>query len=111
MIGLKVRVNTLEVNNLLSGISRRQSKAIRKSLNRVSNMAIGMITTRTQKGKKPDGGSFIPYTKKSKAIRQGKGRQTAFVDLTDTGKMFRSLDLDREVLKILYYLQTKKEKK
>jgi hypothetical protein len=92
MIGLKVRVNTLEVNNLLSGISRRQSKAIRKSLNRVSNMAIGMITTRTQKGKKPDGGSFIPYTKKSKAIRQDKGRQTAFVDLTDTGKMFRSLD-------------------
>lgn len=89
---LRAKVNTLEVTNLLKGITRRQTKAIKTALNRVSNMAILMITKRTQAGKKPDGGSFIGYTKRSKEIREDKGRQTAFVDLTDTGKMFRSLD-------------------
>ena len=96
---LKITANTIEVTNMLKGISRKQTSAIKKSLNRVSNMAVQMITVRTQKGKKPAGGSFIPYTKKSKAIRQDKGRQTAFVDLTDTGKMFRSLDFRQKRFK------------
>jgi hypothetical protein len=89
---LKIKANTLEVTNFLKGISRRQSKAIKTSLNRVSNMAVLMITKRTQSGKLPDGGSFEPYTKKTREMRQDKRRQVSFVDLTDTGKMFRSLD-------------------
>jgi len=89
---LKIKANTLEVTNFLKGISRRQSKAIKTSLNRVSNMAVLMITKRTQSGKLPDGGSFEPYTKKTREMRQDRGRQVGFVDLTDTGKMFRSLD-------------------
>ena len=92
MIGVKVKTNTLEVNNFLTNISRKQTSAIKKSLNRVSNMAVEMVTTRTQKGRLPDGGTFEPYTKKTKQIRKDKGRQTAFVDLTDSGRMFRSLD-------------------
>ena len=89
---IKIDVNTIEVKKLLKKISRKQSIAIQRSLNRVSNMAILMITKRTQKGKLPDGGRMIPYAKKTKEDRENRGRQTGFVDLTDTGKMFRSLD-------------------
>ena len=59
---LKITANTFEVTNMLKGISRKQTSAIKKSLNRVSNMAVQMITVRTQKGLKPDGGSFKAYS-------------------------------------------------
>ena len=91
-VDVKVDVNSIELTNFLKRISRKQKAVIKKGLNRVSNMAILMITKRTQSGQKPDGGRFIPYTKKSAQLRRKKGRQTAFVDLTDTGQMFRSLD-------------------
>ena len=89
---LKITANTIEVTNMLKGISRKQTSAIKKSLNRVSNMAVLMITKRTQSGKLPDGGRMRAYAKGTVASRKKKGRQTGFVDLTDTGKMFRSLD-------------------
>jgi hypothetical protein len=89
---IKINVNDIEVKKLLKRIGRKQAKAIQKSLNRVSNMAIFMITTRTQKGRLPDGGKMLPYAKSTKKNRKKRGRQTGFVDLTDTGKMFRSLD-------------------
>ena len=89
---VKVNINTVEVRKFLKKFSRNQRKVIQKSLNRVSNMAILMITKRTQKGNLPDGGKMLPYSKSTKKNRDKKGRQTGFVDLTDTGKMFRSLD-------------------
>ena len=89
---LKITANTFEVTNMLKGISRKQTSAIKKSLNRVSNMAVLMITKRTQRGKLPDGGQMKPYAKGTVRSRKKRGRQTGFVDLTDTGKMFRSLD-------------------
>ena len=51
-----------------------------------------MITKRTQKGRLPDGGKMRSYAESTKRDRKNRGRQTGFVDLTDTGKMFRSLD-------------------
>ena len=51
-----------------------------------------MITKRTQRGQLPDGGKMLPYAKSTKKSRTKKGRQTGFVDLTDSGIMFRSLD-------------------
>ena len=86
------KVNTIEVEKALKNISRKQKSVIDKSLKRVSNMAIQMITTRTQKGKLPDGGNMRSYAKGTVRSRKKRGRQTGFVDLTDTGKMFRSLD-------------------
>ena len=80
---LKITANTIEVTNMLKGISRKQTSAIKKSLNRVSNMAVQMITVRTQKGLKPDGGSFKAYSqayKKSKDFQ--KKRNRGRVDLT-----------------------------
>ena len=87
-----IDANIIEVQKFIKNISKRQRKAIQKSLNRVSNTAILMITKRTQSGKLPDGGNFIPYTQKTKEIRSKKGRRTDIVDLTDSGRMFRSLD-------------------
>ena len=87
-----VNINNIEVKNLLKNISRKQKAVITKSLNRVSNMAVLMITKRTQGGKLPDGGNMRSYASSTVKSRKKRGRQTGFVDLTDTGKMFRSLD-------------------
>ena len=89
---VKVEVNTINVVNELKRISSKQKPVILKALNKVSNMAIFMITKRTQSGNLPDGGKMIPYAKSTVKSRKKRGRQTGFVDLTDTGKMFRSLD-------------------
>ena len=89
---LEVKANTLSVQKELKKISNLQKSAISKALNKVSNMAIFMITKRTQSGNLPDGGKMLPYAKSTKKIRKKKGRQTGFVDLTDSNQMFRSLD-------------------
>ena len=62
-------------------------------------MAVMMITKRTQSGKLPDGGQMRSYAKGTVRSRKKRGRQTGFVDLTDTGKMFRSLDFKTKALK------------
>ena len=89
---VQAKINTIEVSNLFASIKRKQKKVIGKALNRVSNMAVLMITKRTQRGKLPDGGQMRSYAKSTVKDRKKRGRQTGFVDLTDTGKMFRSLD-------------------
>ena len=91
-VDVKVDVNSIEVTKLLKNITRKQKSVISKGLKRVSNMAILMITKRTQAGKLPDGGKMRGYAKGTVRSRKKRGRQTGFVDLTDTGKMFRSLD-------------------
>ena len=91
-VDVKVDVNTLEISKLLKKLSSKQKSVIDKGLKKVSNMAILMITKRTQAGKLPDGGKMRGYAKGTVRSRKKRGRQTGFVDLTDTGKMFRSLD-------------------
>jgi hypothetical protein len=85
-------INTVEVTKFLKNITSRQKAVIDKGLKRVSNMAVLMITKRTQQGKLPDGGNMKAYASSTVRGRKKRGRQTGFVDLTDTGKMFRSLD-------------------
>ena len=86
------KVNAIEVLNEIKRITKKKKSAIQKTLKRVSNMAVFMITKRTQSGKLPDGGKMRSYAKGTVRSRKNRGRQTGFVDLTDTGKMFRSLD-------------------
>ena len=86
------KVNAIEVLNEIKRITKKKKYAIQKTLTRVSNMAVFMITKRTQSGKLPDGGKMRSYAKGTVRSRKKRGRQTGFVDLTDTGKMFRSLD-------------------
>ena len=96
---VEIDINTINVKNELQRLTRKQKSAVKKALNRVSNMAIFMITKRTQKGKLPNGGQMRAYAPSSVKSRKKRGRQTGFVDLTDTGKMFRSLDYKLKGLK------------
>ena len=49
-VDVKVDVNTVEITNFLKKLSRKQKSVIDKGLKRISNMAILMITKRTQAG-------------------------------------------------------------
>ena len=88
---IRVKYNSIEVKNYLNSILKRTPSAIEQSLNRVSAYGVKQITEKTQKGKTPDGGSFEGYAKSTRKSRLKRGRQVSFVDLTDTGQMFRSL--------------------
>jgi|TARA_R100000479_G_scaffold56959_1_gene27050 hypothetical protein len=96
---VKVEVNTVNVVKELKRMSAKQKASVTKALNKVSNMAIFMIDKRTKKGLLPDGGKMIPYAKSTVKRRKKKGRQTGFVDLEDSGQMFRSLTYDIKGLK------------
>ena len=63
---LRVKANTLQVSKFLNKINRKKKIATKTALNRVSNMAVLMITKRTQSGKLPDGGGMIAYAKSTK---------------------------------------------
>ena len=106
-----VNINVIEVKNLLKTISKKQKAVITKSLNRVSNMAILMITKRTQAGKLPDGGNMRSYAPSTVRSRKKRGRQTGSVDLTDSGKMFRSLDFKTGGLKSTLFFANKEREK
>ena len=110
-VDVKIDVNSVEVTNLLKKITRKQKAVITKSLNRVSNMAVLMITKRTQGGKLPDGGNMRSYAPSTVRSRKKRGRQTGFVDLTDTGKMFRSLDFKTGGLKSTLFFSNKEREK
>ena len=110
-VDVKVDINDIEVTKLLKKLSAKQKSVIDKGLKRVSNMAILMITKRTQAGKLPDGGKMRGYAKGTVRSRKKRGRQTGFVDLTDTGKMFRSLDFRTGGLKsTLFFSNTERAK-
>ena len=108
---VKVKFNTIEVNNFIKRITKKQRKSITTALNNVSNMAVFMITKRTQSGKLPDGGKMKAYAKSTKKDRNKRGRQTGFVDLTDSGKMFRSLDFRQIGYKNTLFFANKEREK
>mgnify|MGYP003139576336 FL=1 len=108
---IEVKVNTIEVKNFLTSLKQKQKSAINSALSRVSNMALLMITKRTQSGKLPDGGNMLPYAKSTKKTRRKKGRQISFVDLTDSGKMFRSLDFRTGGFKSTLFFANKEREK
>tara|TARA_Y100000004_G_scaffold16857_1_gene17449 strand:+ start:6860 stop:7330 length:471 start_codon:yes stop_codon:yes gene_type:complete len=110
-VDVEVDVNTVEITNFLKKLSRKQKSVISKGLKRVSNMAILMITKRTQAGKLPDGGKMRGYAKGTVRSRKKRGRQTGFVDLTDTGKMFRSLDFRTGGMKSTLFFANKEREK
>ena len=108
---IEVKVNTIEVKNFLTSLRQKQKSAINSALSRVSTMADLMITKRTQSGKLPDGGNMLPYAKSTKKTRRKKGRQISFVDLTDSGKMFRSLDFRTGGFKSTLFFANKEREK
>ena len=108
---ISAKVNTIEVIKEFKRITKKQKAIIDKSLKRVSNMAILMITKRTQAGKLPNGGKMRSYARSTVKSRKKRGRQTGFVDLTDTGKMFRSLDFRTGGFKSTLFFANKEREK
>ena len=88
---VKVTANTIEVSNYIKSLQRKIPSNIQKGLAQASAFGIQQITDKTQKGQMPDGGRFRPYSKRTRKDRAERGRQISFVDLTDSGRMFRSL--------------------
>ena len=109
---VKIKANTIEVVKFLKSIENKVPRAIEESLNRVSAYGVKQITEKTQKGIMPDGGSFQPYAESTKKDRQERNRQVAFVDLTDTGQMFRSLTwkADRKKSTLFFRRQSENRK-
>ena len=62
-VDVKVDVNSIEITKFLKKLRGKQKSVISKGLKRVSNMAILMITKRTQAGKLPDGGKMRSYAR------------------------------------------------
>lgn len=109
---VKIKDNTIEVVNFLKSIEKKFPQAIKESLNTVSAYGVKQITEKTQKGIMPDGGSFQPYAESTKKDRQERNRQVAFVDLTDTGQMFRSLTwVNRGYKNILFFRRATENRK
>lgn len=65
----------------------RKDLDTRRLTSDISAFVAGRIKTRTLSGKDKFNSSFAPYTKGTKAQRKRKGRQTARVDLFDSGQM------------------------
>ena len=70
---IRTDINTLEVTNFLKKLTQKQKSVIDKGLKRVSNMAILMLTKRTQAGKLPDGGKMRAYAKGTVRSRKKEG--------------------------------------
>tara|TARA_R110000824_G_scaffold6017_6_gene27690 strand:+ start:454 stop:909 length:456 start_codon:yes stop_codon:yes gene_type:complete len=88
---IKIKANTIEVVNYLKKLQKTIPKDITRALNVVSAYGVKQIGEKTRKGEMPDGGRFAEYSQRAKEDRSKRGRQTSFVDLTDSGKMFSSL--------------------
>ena len=108
---VKVTANTIEVSNYIKSLQRKIPSNIKKGLAQASAFGIQQITDKTQKGQMPDGGRFRPYSKATRKDRAKRGRQISFVDLTDSGRMFRSLTFKATRNKSTLFFRRQEENK
>jgi len=106
---VQIKVNTIQVKNFINKLKKDIPKDIQTALNKVSAYGVKQITEKTQKGQKPDGGRFRGYAPSTKKDRLKRGRQVGFVDLTDTGQMFRSLTWKRRRHKATIFFRRQAE--
>ena len=88
---ITITANTVDISKFLERTKQKIPNQIQMALAKASQFGIMRITDKTQSGELPDGGRFRPYKKSTRKSRLRKGRQVDRVDLTDTGRMFRSL--------------------
>jgi hypothetical protein len=70
---------------------RENPRQIQIALGRTAEFLMGVIKTRTQKGKDADGRNFKPYTPEYKIFRREKGRKVNKVDLNFKGNMLSNM--------------------
>ena len=88
---ITITANTVDISKFLERTKQKIPNQIQMALAKASQFGIMRITDKTQQGQLPDGGRLRPYKKSTRKSRLRKGRQVGHVDLTDTGRMFRSL--------------------
>jgi len=109
---IDVKTNSVQLSKEFKNIQRKFPSAIKKALANVSAFQIRNIRTRTEKGISVNGSRFTPYSRKPyffnvgteggepryktfqggyAQFRQFKGRQSNYVDLNFSGRMFSSL--------------------
>ena len=88
---ITITANTVDISKFLERTKQKIPNQIQMALAKASQFGIMRITDKTQQGQLPDGGRLSPYKKSTRKSRLRKGRQVGHVDLTDTGRMFRSL--------------------
>ena len=88
---ITITANTVDIVKFLERTKQKIPNQIQMGLARASQFGIMRIIDKTQQGQLPDGGRLRPYKKSTKKYRSKRGRQVGFVDLTDSGRMFRSL--------------------
>jgi len=108
---VKIKANTIEVTNYIKRIAMQMPSNIQKGLAQASAFGNQQITEKTQKGQMPDGGRFRPYSKRTRKDRAERGRQISFVDLTDSGRMFRSLTFKATRNKATLFFRRQEENK
>ena len=98
---IKIKANTINVSNYIKKLQRTIPRDIKKALN---NVSADQIQTKTQKGQKPDGGTFARYSEQYKQSEQFTKKTNKFVDLTFQGHMFNSLAwVNRGYKNILFF--------
>jgi len=88
---IKVKSNSIELENKFQSILNKFPKATQKSLMRVSAYGSQQIRKKTQSGKLPNGGKFRPYSKEYTKSKEFRKKKNKFVDLTLYGNMFSAL--------------------
>ena len=88
---IKITANTVDIVKFLERTKQKIPNQIQMALAKASQFGIMRITDKTQQGQLPDGGRLRPYKKSTRKSRTKRKRQVGHVDLTDTGRMFRSL--------------------
>jgi len=88
---ITITANTVDISKFLERTKQKIPNQVQMALAKASQFGIMRITDKTQQGQLPDGGRLRPYKKSTRKARLRKGRQVGHVDLTDTGRMFRSL--------------------
>ena len=88
---ITITANTVDISKFLERTKQKIPNQIQMALAKASQFGIMRLTDKTQQGQLPDGGRLRPYKKSTRKSRLRKGRQVGHVDLTDTGRMFRSL--------------------
>ena len=108
---IRITANTVDVMAYINKTKQAIPTQIQKGLAQASLYGIQQITDKSQKGQLPDGGRFKPYKKSTRKDRARRGRQVSFVDLTDTGRMFRTLTSKLSKSKATLFFRRQEENK
>ena len=77
---VKIKANTIDVSNYIKKLQCTVPRDNKEALNKVSAYASDQIQKKTQKGQKPDGGTFARYSEQYKQSDQFRKKTNKFVD-------------------------------